>query len=159
MFLSTPIFAQEKDSSATVYKYWMTAGLWCDMQLSLNFNYCFSLGDNFYKAEYMKRGYDFPFGGISSGYGFNLIDVSIGKRLQSEWFQISHFIGPEYIYGIKKTSSGMSENFNTVGIQMETQVLFRLANEVGLGFGLYGNINFEKHFAGVNVNLTLGNGK
>lgn len=159
MFLSAPLFAQEKDSTSDNYKYWMSAGAWVDKQLSLNFNYCFSLGENFYKVEYIKRGYEFPLAGISSEYGFHLIDVSIGKRLQSKWFQISHFIGPAYIYGIKRGYPGSDENFNTAGIHMETQVLFRLANEVGLGFGLYGNINLKKHFAGMNVNLTLGNGK
>ncbi len=38
-------------------------------------------------------------------------------------------------------------------------LLFRLANEVGIGIGLFGNINPENIFGGLQANITLGNGK
>ena len=45
------------------------------------------------------------------------------------------------------------------GLRTDIQLLFKLANEVGFGIGLYGNLNFIKNYAGVSVNITLGNGK
>jgi hypothetical protein len=34
-----------------------------------------------------------------------------------------------------------------------------LANEIGIGVGLQGNLNFVKNFGAVYVNITIGNGK
>ena len=154
------LFAQEED---TVYKYWMTVGWMFNNDLmSSNLNYSFSLGNNFYKIGYFGRGgfslSDTPTVG-RDGYLYNTIDISIGKRFQSEWFQAAFFVGPSYLFGKKELSEDNFENYNTVGLESDIQLLFRLADEVGVGVGLYGNLNFEKSYAGMNINITLGNGK
>lgn len=158
-FLSKLSYSQEKDSAA-VYKYWITTGAWVDRVLTLNCSYSFSSGSNFYKVGYIRHGENFPFGGIDlNGVISNSVDVSIGKRYQTTWFQVSHFIGPCLVFGKKSISLDKNESFATAGIEMITQLLFRPANEVGIGFGLIGNINFEKSYAGLTINITLGNGK
>ena len=160
LFSGNLLFAQEED---TTYKYWITIGGMLNNDLvSGNLNYSFSLGSHFYKAGYFTRG------GFSlsnnravgkDGYLYNTIDISIGKRLQSEWFQAAFFVGPSYLFGKKELSEDNFENYNTVGLESDIQLLFRPANDVGVGIGLYGNLNFEKNYAGLNVNITLGNGK
>jgi len=154
-FSASLLQAQNED---TTYKYWITTGGWIDKNVSLNFNYSFSLCDNFYKVGYFIRG------GFSQnpsvgedGYLFNSVDISIGRRLQSEWFQSSLFVGPSFVFGKKRIAPGNNEKYNTVGLETDIQLLFRPANEIGLGIGLYGNLNFIKNYAGININLSFGN--
>lgn len=156
-FLTSLLYAQQEEPT---YKYWMTVGGWINKDVSLNLNYNFSLVNNFYKVGYFIRG------GFSQnpsvgedGYLFNSIDISIGKRLQSEWFQASVFGGPSYVFGQKRVSSNDTEKYHTVGLETDIQLLFRVANEIGIGIGFYGNLNFTKNYGGININLTLGNGK
>jgi len=147
--------------STNEYKYWLTlgAGVGVDEQtVSVNFNYSFSLGDNFYKIGYLHRG------GILGGPGEDgllntAVDISIGKRIQSDWFQVSFFTGPSFIFGEKSIGHGDSEKFKTVGLETYMQLLFRPENALGIGFGVYGNLNFVKSYVGINLNLTIGNGK
>jgi hypothetical protein len=157
VFLSNPLAAQEKD---TTYKYWITVGAWIGRNLSENLSYNFSLGDNFYKVGYFIRGgfSETPSVG-EDGYLFNTVDISVGKRLQSKWFQSSMFVGPSFVFGKKRASFGNTDDYETAGLEADIQLLFRPANEVGIGVGLYGNLNFVKNYIGLNVNLTLGNGK
>lgn len=112
-------------------------------------NYSFSLSDNFYKVAYFVR---------DNKYLINSFDISIGKRFQSEWFEASVFGGPSYIFGEKPISFGDKEKYMTFGLQTDLQLLFRIANEVGIGLGLYNNLNFVKNYSGININITLGNG-
>lgn len=152
--LTTP--AQQNDSS---YKYWLTLGVGAiNTTVSVNGNYTFSLGDYFYKAGYMYRaGF---FGGFGDdGYTFNTIDVSIGKRFQSEWFQLNAFTGPSFVLGKKRAAVINYEKYYTAGLQTEVQLLFRPANEIGFGIGLFNNLNFEKTYTGINLTITLGNGR
>lgn len=150
------VFAQQKDSP---YKYWLTLGVSViNTTATVNGNYSFSLGDNFYKAGYMHRAGFFG-GAGDDGYIFNTIDVSIGKRLQSEWFQVNAFTGPSYVFGKKSITPGEYEMFYTAGLQTEVQLLFRPANEIGFGIGLYNNLNFTKGYTGINLTITMGNGK
>lgn len=149
-------YGQNSDS----YKYWFTFGSMINRDVSMNLSYSFSLNGSFYKVGYFIRG------GFSqnptvgnNGFLFNSVDVSFGKRLQSEWFQISAFIGPSFVFGTERTSSDTLEKFNTAGIETDLQFLFRPANEIGIGISFYGNANFMKNFTGININLTLGNGK
>jgi hypothetical protein len=152
------LHAQNEEST---YKYWITLGSWFENRsITTNLSYNFSLGDNFYKVGYLSKGDDPVFGGYGSdNIKIRSIDVSIGKRLQSKWFQTSLFVGPAYVYGSKLLINNSIDNFNTVGMETEIQLLFRLANEVGIGVGFYGNLNFVKSNVGINLNITLGNGK
>jgi hypothetical protein len=148
-----PIFSQDNDSS---YKYWMTLGIMpLFNDVSVSFSYNFSIKDNFYKIGYQKKG-----NSITEGLGhmFNTIDISYGKRIISEWIFADFFIGPSYIYG-EKLAAKNRENFKTAGLQADTQLLFRMANEIGIGFGLYGNLNFERSYTGFSLYFTIGNGK
>jgi hypothetical protein len=159
LLAATTTFCQEKDST---YKYWMTFGFFVDKEMTLNADYSFSLGNNFYKVGYLKEGDSFPFGTIHADpdkYFFRSISTSIGKRFQSEWFQASAFCGPSYLFGEKGININQYKNFNAVGLEAEIQLLFRFANEFGIGIGLHGNLNYIKNFGGININLTLGNGK
>jgi hypothetical protein len=141
------------------YKYWMTVGFMPTRDGTLNFNYSFSLGENFYKVDYIKKE-NIIFGGFDSdGFRFNSCALSIGRRFQSKWFQANFFAGPAYVYGKKYININKNEKFRTAGLQMDAQLLFRLANEVGFGVGLFANLNFIKNFTGFDVNITLGNGK
>lgn len=160
IFFSANILQAQKED--TTYKYWMSLGLWVDRDISFNFNYNFSLGDNFYKVNYLTRGGSFISKGVnpgSDGIVFSSIEVSIGKRLQTKWLQASLFVGPSFVFGEKRINANLNEKFKTAGLEIDTQLLFRLANEVGVGIGLFANLNFVKGFSGINVNLTLGNGK
>lgn len=154
------LVAQGED---TTYKYWITiGGMLTNEVASINLGYSFSLGSNFYKASYLqKSGFSLSSNSVvgNDGYLYNSIDVSIGRRLQSEWFQAALFIGPSYLFGKKEVTENNYENYNTVGLQSDLQLLCRIADEVGIGVGLYGNLNFENNYAGLNVNVTLGNGK
>jgi len=152
-------FAQERDTS---YKYWMTLGFWVDRDITANFNYNFSLDKNFFKVNYLTKGGSFFSRGNSPGGNgiiFNSIDVSIGKRLQSKWIQASFFVGPSYVYGEKRINISTNEKYHTAGLQIDALLLFRIANEIGFGIGLFTNFNFEENFTGFDINLTLGNGK
>ena len=149
--------AQGKDST---YKYWMTVGFFFNPDITFNLNYSFSLGNNFYKVGYQTKGDGLIWGGFGKNkYLFRSLDFSIGRRLQSKWFQASLFIGPSYVFGKKLLMTNTVEDFSTIGLETDMQVLFRPANEVGIGIGLFGNLNFIKNSAGININLTLGNGK
>lgn len=143
---------------STDYKYWMTWGFMINKDISGNLNYTFSLGDNFFKVNSFGRG-SILGGPGENGFRYNSVDVSIGKRFQSEWFQATIFSGPAFVFGEQRQEHGNNNHFNTVGIQSDLQLLFRLANEVGIGIGLYSNLNFKSSFWGFNINITIGNGK
>ena len=147
------LHAQADDSS---YKYWMTFGfMFMNENISGNLGYSFSIGENFYKVGVLAKNEDF----FSPKYKFRSIDISFGKRFISEWWQTSFFAGPSYVFGDNSTSNGNKEIYESIGLQTDIQLLFRLADEIGIGVGLWGNVNFEKSLVGINVNITLGNGK
>ncbi len=149
--------AQENDSN---YKYWMTWGfMWINEDISGNLSYSFSIDDCFYKVGWLIQDEFNPFGGSFETAELNSIDFSIGKRFQSKWWQAAFFAGPSYVFGENKVSNGDREKYDTFGLQTDIQLLFRLADEIGIGAGLWGNANFEKSLAGININITLGNGK
>ncbi len=125
-----------------------------DGYISGNLSYSFSIGDNFYKVGSVSYG---KF--MRESPDFNSIDISIGKRFQSEWWQAAIFAGPSYVSVNKSIGNGNRENHGTIGLQTDIQLLFRYANELGIGIGLWGNLNKEKSSAGFNIVLTLGNGK
>ncbi|OIP62075.1 MAG: hypothetical protein AUK34_03900 [Ignavibacteria bacterium CG2_30_36_16] len=159
--------AQDKDTS---YKYWITigGGFWPEQDLSFNINYSFSPNfsflsdDNFFKVEYFSKG-GFSFSKNievgKDGFLYNTINLSIGKRILSDWFMACLFLGPSYVFGEKRTPYGPYEKFKTIGVGSDIQLLFRLANEIGIGVGLYGNLNFANNYVGINININLGNGK
>lgn len=160
LFSGNLISAQCEDST---YKYWITIGGMLTNEVeSVNLGYTFSMGSNFYKASYLQKG-GFSLSNNSvvgnDGFLYNSIDISIGRRLKSKWFQAALFIGPSYLFGKKELTEDNFESYNTVGLQSDLQLLCRVADEVGIGVGLYGNLNFENNYAGLNVNITLGNGK
>ncbi|MFA6596443.1 MAG: hypothetical protein WCS69_01890 [Ignavibacteriaceae bacterium] len=151
LFLTTTIFCQGKDST---YKYWMTIGFRPDMGMMFNPSYSFSLGDYFYKVGYFTQ--DIV---LRAEPLLNYVSISIGKRFRSKWFEASFFSGPSCVYGDKGVNPALYTKFITPGLETDVQLLFRLANEVGIGVGLYGNLNFIKNFGGITINITLGNGK
>jgi len=154
-FSANFLYAQKVEST---YKYWMTVGFWAHTDITVNFDYNFSVNNNFYKIGYLINGISLWNGGLTS-INHRVINISIGKRLQTEWFQLAFFAGPSYVFGKKQISVNNTAKFNTIGLETDLQLLFRPANEIGIGIGLYGNINFEKSFVGININITLGNGK
>jgi hypothetical protein len=44
-------------------------------------------------------------------------------------------------------------------LESKIQLLIKPANEVGFGISFYGNLNPMKNFGGINLNVTIGNGK
>jgi hypothetical protein len=148
-------YSEDRDST---YKYWLTLGFWADRDVSSTLNYSFSLGDDFFTVGYFDR--SGMLGGLASdGFHFKAVNASIGERVQSTWFHISGFIGPSYVFGRKLISGGSQESFNTFGIDLQTQLMFRPANEVGIGLALYGNLNLVRNYSGFRFMLTFGNGK
>ncbi|MDP4117116.1 MAG: hypothetical protein Q8903_13345 [Bacteroidota bacterium] len=157
--LMSTAFCQNKDSA---YKYWMTFGFWVDKEITLDADYSFSLGDNFYKIGYLRKGDSFPITNSHAEIGKYLlrsVSATIGRRYRTDWFQGSVFCGPSFVYGENGISRNISNKFFTAGLQTDIQLLFRYADELGIGVGLYGNLNFKKNYGGININLTLGNGK
>jgi hypothetical protein len=129
--------------------------------ISVGASYAFSLGDYFFKAGYLARGAfslgDGP-GYDNTGHYYKSVDICLGQRFQSEWFQSAFFAGPAYVFGKKRVNDEII-NYGTAGLQTDIQLLFRAANEIGLGIGLYANFNFEQSFAGINLNISFSNGK
>ena len=155
LLVATTTFCQDRDST---YKYWMTFGFWWEnRETTLNADYNFSLGNYFYKVGYLRKEDD-TFHAGPDKFFFNSISFSIGKRFQSNWFESSVFCGPSYLFGEKGINIHQYKNFNAIGLEAEIQLLFRFANEFGIGVGLHGNLNYRKNFGGININLTLGNG-
>lgn len=157
--LTSTAYCQSID---TTYKYWMSAGFWIEEQRGITFegDYTFSLDNNFYKVAYLYRGG--LLGDMNADVGkyiFGSVNILAGKRLQSKWFQASLFCGPSYVYGSRGITGGFNEKFNTAGLDLQTQLIFRLANEIGIGIGLNGNLNFVKNFGDIFINITIGNGK
>ena len=112
-FLITGLLKAQNEEN--IYKYWMTLG--CGFQnkyIAINFNYSFSLGDNYYKVGFFERGEFNPFGdGLSpgeDGYLIHSVDISIGKRFQSKWFEASFWGGPSYLFGEKKITADNYEH-------------------------------------------------
>ena len=161
-FNATSVYPQDKD---TTYKYWMTfsIGGWPNEQsVVLHSAYSFSYGNYYYKVSYFTKGRDLPFEfatALPNAYILRSVSVSAGQRFRSNWFEASGFFGPAYVYGRKGISSCIDKKVSSVGIEAETQFLFRIAKEVGMGFGFYYDLNFVKNFGGACVTLTLGNGK
>ncbi|NLT51274.1 MAG: hypothetical protein GXX85_10185 [Ignavibacteria bacterium] len=159
LVLTSKAFAQESDSTNS---YWMTLGFFINpvdnSELTGNFDLNYKIKDFFYKVGFFAQGGVLKQFG-ESGYSFRKIDISIGKRILSEWFHSSLFIGPTFIYGEKEQTMTNYTTFNTVGLEANLQLLLRIANEVGIGFGIYGNINYEHSFAGASLYITIGNGK
>lgn len=156
--MSGSALSQSKDTVSN-YKYWVSAGIWADREVTYNLNYSFASANCFYKAGYMRKGEHFMGGIGKDEIIFNTFDFSIGTRMQTKWFQASYFIGPSFLFGKQHLLSDEIVNYKTFGLQMETQLLFRPANEFGIGIGLYANVNLKRHYAGLNINVTLGNGK
>jgi len=147
--------AQEK---AGEYRYWMTIELYLsNNNVSVGTNYSFSLGDYFYKAGYFFRS-AFSLGDKPAVDNTGHYYRCTGQRFQSEWFQAAFFAGPAYVFGEKRVIFEY-QKYSTAGLQTDIQLLFRIANEIGIGVGLYGNLNFEQSYAGINLNITMGNGK
>ena len=157
LFFVRTSFAQEKDST---YKYWITIGFFSNPDITFNLGYSFSLGNNFYKVGYQTKGDGLIWGGIGNNkILFRSLNFSYGKRLQSKWLQASFFVGPSFVFGEKLINVTTNEKFRTAGLQMDAQLLFRIISEVGIGMGLFTNLNFERNFAGFDINLTFGKGK
>ncbi len=157
LLLTKTVFAQDQDST---YKYWITLGLYFEPDVSFNTSYSFSLGSNFYKVGFQSKGHGLIWGGFGKNeFKFKSFDISIGKRIQTNWFQVSLFSGPSLVIVDKRLLFGNKEKFFTGGLQSDFQVIFRAADEFGIGIGLYSNLNLKKSFTGINLNLTFGNGK
>ncbi len=136
----------------------MNVGMFIENYKGITFDadYSFSLGEYFYKIGYISKGSFLNDTPEEDGqYFFRSINLSIGKRFQSEWFETSLFCGPAYVYG----NSYSNKSFYTVGLATQVQLLFRPANEIGIGVGMQGNLNFVKNFGAIYLNITLGNGK
>ena len=148
------LLAQKETSS---YKYWITlGGFYFNDNISGNISYSFAPENVFYKVGWTVQD---EFNLSSSGPDFNSIDISIGKRIKKEWWQIVFFAGPSYVFGKQIITEQNRTDFYTIGVQSDIQILFRVANEFGIGIGLWGNLNPKRSLAGLNINLALGNGK
>ena len=156
LLLTTTTFCQNNDST---YQYWMTLGMGVNQGgFTFDGDYSFSLGNNFYKVGYLFKD-NKTFNAESDKYFFNSISGSIGKRFQSKWFEASVFCGPSCIIGEKGIYQDIYKKFTTIGLESKIQLLIKPANEVGFGISCYGNLNPMKNFGGINLNITIGNGK
>lgn len=160
-FMSGTIMSQDKGSD---YKYWMTGGMWLQKYLegSVTLSYQFSVNNYFYKVGYLVKGAAALDGGFTTnadGFLFRSVNISIGDRLEDRYYQIAAFIGPSYVFGENRKYHNEIVNFSTVGLQFDTEFVFKPVSEIGLGLGVYGNLNFKQPFYGMNVLLNIGNGK
>ncbi len=158
--LMMPAFCQEND---TTYKYWMTFGTQAEnYYFTFHTGYCFSIGTNFYKAGYYLKGNLYPgdnFTPDPERYVFRSLSALIGKRYQSKWFAAYGFGGLSYVDGKKGINYGIYKNIHTIGLQAEVYLLFRIANEIGIGINCMGNVNATRCFVASTVTFTIGNGK
>jgi hypothetical protein len=161
LFSGKSLLAQNDDST---YKYWMTGGFWLQKYLkgSVTLSYQFSLENYFYKVGYLVNGAAKLDGGFTTnadGFLFRSVNISIGDRLEDRYYQIATFIGPAFVFGEERNNKNELENFSTVGLQVDAQFVFKPVSEIGLGLGLYSNLNFKQSFYGMNVLINIGNGK
>jgi hypothetical protein len=159
LLFSVPVLCQNKD---TTYKYWMPIGIAMEpWYYTLHTGYCFSIGDNFYKAGYFVK--TDPLGdiyGASPGkFALRSFSALIGKRVQWKWFAAYAFGGISYVDGSEGINDWKDKIIHTVGLQAEIHLLLRPANEVGIGLSGFANANAAKCFVGSTVTLTIGNGK
>lgn len=158
--LMMPAFCQEND---TTYKYWLPIGVQMETgNFTFHTGYCFSVANNFYKAGYFLKGDILPSGYSKADpgkYVFRSFSALMGKRTQTKWFAAYAFGGLSYVEGSKGISSGIDKKIHTVGLQAEVYLLFRIANEIGIGVSGMGNVNATKCFVASTVTFTIGNGK
>lgn len=125
-------------------------------------DYNFTFRGNFYSVGYVRKDESTPgtdFIPAPDKFRLNSFTVSIGNRFQSKWFDASVYCGPSFVYGNKGINSDIEEKFTAMGLHSMIQLLFRYENALGIGLGLYSNLNFVKNFQGINVIFTFGNGK
>lgn len=159
-FLTDQSFAQ---ADSIKNKYWISGGMWMDDEFngSININYCFSYENYFFKTGYIVNGASSTISGNiilnKEGYIFRNISFSIGNRLKEEYYQSNIFIGPSISFGKQRTLN-RDKYFTALGVLTEAQLFYLLADEVGFGVTLYGDINYIKSFNGITFSLLIGNG-
>ena len=160
LVLIIPTFGQEND---TTYKYWMTLGTLAEnYDFTFHAGYCFSIGSNFYKAGYYLKGNLLPGDNLDAEPGrsaFRSFSALMGKRTQSKWFAAYAFGGLAYVDGSRGIKTYGDKKIHTIGLQTEVYLLFRIANEIGVGVSGMGNVNATRCFVASAVTFTIGNGK
>lgn len=161
-------------NDSTAYKYWLNVGIGLNSSSTAAFgaNYNFSIGDLYYQAGYQSiyryigdYNYDYSY----MEFPLKAINIAIGDVLIEEYIFASFFVGPSYVWGTnKKVTSQQNifkdyiaeeENFSTVGLVFNSQLIFTFIKEMGIGLELYGNINSVRSIAEIKLTFHLNNGK
>jgi len=151
--------AQSQDSTHT-YKEWINAGIGFSSPfektrgikfsfvLSYNFgwdNIYYQVGINGVKQPNVERYLD---------YDISSISFLPGLRTMNRWLHGSVFLGPA------PTSTNKSNTTTivwTVGLVLNLQGFLKLAEDVGLGIDVYGNLNTTQSVAALRFALHISN--
>lgn len=151
LFCSVNLFSQE---DTDVYKYWINTGggVSTEHDLSLLLSYTFGY-EKFYQVAF-NDSQNFSLFGDSDKQSLKSLSFAYGTRVKYEWFYATAFAGIALV---------RHRNYNhklfQPGIYLNSQAMFRLANEVGLGVNVYTVLTFNKSVVGLRFCISLGNGK
>ena len=160
LFLPLLLAAQEKETPHLI-PVWLSGGAYIDNDVtSIHLSCAVEVGKTTLSAGVGSRG------GLltkvaNDGYGFQVVNLSVGRRWHTAWTHASVLIGPSLLTGDQRHDAGTFTytRVQTVGLDLQSLFLFHIDNEVGLGIGIYGNLNPVHSFVGVRLHAMLGDGE
>jgi hypothetical protein len=175
IFYSCVLFGQINQdhvpADTSQYQYWFNIGPGIDSYSSdfnLGLNYNFSLCGNYYQLGYQsisRISKEFYPGLEFKEFPFYACNIGIGKVSVEKYLFFANFIGPAFVWGEKvgdnvdATGIRRIKEFYSVGVALNSQIIFRPINELGVGLELYGNINPIRTLAEVRLSIHFNNGR
>ena len=167
LYTSINLLAQEKSVQT---KAWFSAGVGLGSFNSISGNFGTSLGLN---LNYLRSGRSYKVRYVSVK-DFNIDLYGSSRPPESVW-DIGALYGFErprskgsvifsggvsYVGGMKYIPGDYDNyernNISTIGLPLEAQFIWSFSSGLGLSTTLFGNINSEKSFGGVTLNLIFG---
>jgi hypothetical protein len=144
---SSLAFAQKNThnspSSPQFDKGWFSFGLGNDF-INLNETeswLAFSMSANFGRDKFWQAGLNLN-GPILSGGFLNTVHIGRGISAVNRWGRISLAVGPSFVSGKLDYSDNYEyDEFKTIGITADVQIIFTPVKELGARLQLYTNLN------------------
>ncbi len=172
LIYSASVYSQVTDNGS--YKYWFDAGLGIYEQSSKSDGFSFYSGINFvkgntiYKAEYINM-CEYNLFGASPSEEFHIGGLMIGKEISVKFIQLYFTGGLGVLSGFKRGKSLYKDknlffnikhyekdNFIVPSIPLETGITFTPIKYIGIGFSLWGNINYKTPSIGYRFIVGIG---
>ncbi len=130
---------------------WTHVGLWGVGKFN-------KIGDSFHatlNTNFSVKKTYFQIGFNVTGIFYSVADfnVSIGQRLSGRFYHIAAFIGPSLVFS--KMGDG---EFTTIGLSYNLQLVLKPLKQIGVGIGLYSNLNVNQNAFGIRGIIHFSNG-